>query len=162
MQKVFLRLLFAAALVLALSGTTGSQAAGPESRAVPSGSQAPRSLRLVERATGETVIHRTASNDALGDLLVFANPLYDAANVSQVGTSRGSCTRVEVGHWWDCHWTMALAGGALLVAGPYPDEGDAAFGIVGGTGHYAGARGTITVHARDTAHQSYDFVIALQ
>ena len=119
------------------------------------------SLRLVERATGETVVHRTSADDALGDLIVFANPLYDAADKRPVGASRGSCTRVEVGRWWDCHWTMTLDGGALLVAGPYPDEGDAVFGIVGGTGRYAGARGTVAVHSRDAAHESYDFVISL-
>ncbi len=129
---------------------------------VPTMSLAAESLRLIERATGETVIHRTASNDALGDLLVFTNPMYDAANKVQVGMSRGSCTRVEVGQWWDCHWTMTLAGGALLAAGPYPDEGDSNFAIVGGTGRYAGARGTIAVHARDAAHENYDFLITLQ
>ena len=128
---------------------------------IPGFACAGESLRLVERATGETVVHRTTAPDALGDLIVFANPLYDAANKNLKGSSRGVCTRVEVGHWWECHWTMALPGGALLVAGSYPDEGDSVFAIVGGSGRYAGARGTVAVHARDAGHETYDFAIKL-
>ena len=118
-------------------------------------------LGLVERATGEEVVHRGAA-DAIGDLLVFSNPLYDAADRAAVGASRGYCVRVEVGRWWDCHFTLQLGGGSLLAAGAYPDEGDAEFGIVGGTGRYAGARGALKVHARDAAHSAYDFAVALQ
>jgi allene oxide cyclase len=119
-------------------------------------------LGLVERATGEQVVHRQADADAVGDLLLFSNPLYDAANRAAAGASRGYCVRVEVGRWWDCHFTLELASGSLLAAGAYPDEGDAEFGIVGGTGRYAGARGTLKVHARDAAHSAYDFAVALQ
>jgi allene oxide cyclase len=137
---------FACLLVVALA--TGTAAAAEP-------------LRFVERATGETVLHRGAADDALGDLLVFSNPLYDAADRSAAGASRGYCVRVEVARFWDCRWTMTIAGGTLAVTGAYPDEGDADFAIVGGTGRYAGARGTLTVHARDAAHTSYDFVIRL-
>ncbi len=118
-------------------------------------------LHLVERATGETLLHRTAEPDALGDEIVFANPLFDAADRHELGASRGVCTRVALGAWWDCRFTLTLAGGALLIAGAYPDEGDATFGVVGGTGRYAGARGTLTVHARDAHHSSYDFIVHL-
>ncbi len=119
-------------------------------------------LRLVERASGEQVLHRGPAEDAVGDLIVFANPLYDAADRTPAGASRGYCVRVEVGRWWECRFTLALAAGTLLVAGSYPDEGDAEFGIEGGTGRYAGARGTLKVHARDAAHSSYDFAVALR
>jgi hypothetical protein len=127
--------------------------------AAPAG--AAERIRLVERATGEKVVPLTQAPDALGDLLVFSNPLLDAANVVAVGTSRGYCVRVELGKWWQCQWTMQLAAGALQVAGPYPDDGDAQFTIVGGTGRYAGSRGTLKVHARNAAHSSYDFLVEL-
>ena len=38
---------------------------------------------------------------------------------------------------------MRLGADELVVAGEYPDEGDADFAITGGTGHRAGARGTV-------------------
>jgi allene oxide cyclase len=128
----------------------------------PWAARAAERIGLVERATGEQVVHHGPAADALGDLLVFSNPLFDATDRTAAGASRGYCVRVEVGRWWDCHFTLELAAGALLVAGAYPDEGDAEFGIVGGTGRYAGARGTLRVHARDAAHSSYDFAVALQ
>jgi allene oxide cyclase len=118
-------------------------------------------LRLVERATNEKVVSISRAPDAIGDLLVFSNALYDAADRTPVGTSRGSCVRVEVGRWWQCQWTMQLDSGALQVAGSYPDSGDSEFAILGGTGRYAGARGFLKVHARDAAHSAYDFVIEL-
>ena len=57
---------------------------------------------------------------------------------------------------------MRLGADELVVAGEYPDEGDADFAITGGTGHRAGARGTLHVHARDAKHTSYDFIVTLQ
>ena len=42
---------------------------------------------------GETTIDLGAKGDSLGDLLVFANKVYDAANKTQVGTDQGYCVR---------------------------------------------------------------------
>jgi hypothetical protein len=119
-------------------------------------------LKVVERATNEHVVDVGARGDSLGDLLVFANPVYDAANVKAIGSSDGYCVRTVVGKRWQCTWTMRLGDDALLVAGEYPDDSDADLAITGGTGHRAGARGTLHVHARDAAHTSYDFVVTLQ
>lgn len=121
-----------------------------------------QSLRLVERAEHESVVHRGSSADALGDLIVFANTLYDAANSKAVGASRGSCIRVDIGKYWSCTFTLALAGGNLEVSGSYADEGDSDLAITGGTGRHAGARGTLRVHPRDAQHDSYDFIIGLR
>ncbi len=123
--------------------------------------RAAQPIRLVERATNEHVIDLGAQGDSLGDALVFANPLYDASNSKSLGTSNGSCARTVVGQRWQCAWTMTLAAGQLQVAGEYPDDGDADFAITGGTGKYAGARGTLRVHARDAGHTSYDFTVSL-
>ena len=119
------------------------------------------SLRFVERAEHETVLHRGSAADALGDLIVFANPLYDAANRKAAGMSRGSCIRVETGKSWECTFTLALADGSLEVSGSYADEGDSDLAVIGGTGRHAGARGTLRLHPRDAAHDSYDFIIGL-
>jgi allene oxide cyclase len=119
------------------------------------------SLRFVERAEHETVLHRGSAADALGDLIIFANPLYDAANRKAAGTSRGSCIRVETGKSWECTFTLALPEGSLEISGSYADEGDSDLAVTGGTGHHAGARGTLRVHPRDAAHDSYDFDVNL-
>jgi hypothetical protein len=139
------------ALVLLSAGLLAPWTASPAER-----------LGFVERASGEQVVHRGPAADALGDLIVFSNPLFDAADRAPAGASRGYCVRVELGRFWDCHFTLEVPAGTLLAAGPYPDEGDAEFGIVGGTGRYAGARGTLRAHARDAAHSSYDFAVVLQ
>ena len=124
-------------------------------------SAARESMHLVEHASGETLVRHGSVPDALGDLLVFSNPLHDANDRAVVGSSRGYCVRTSVGSWWECHWTMQLAGGALVVSGSYPDQGDADFAVIGGTGGYAGARGTVRVHPRNAEHASYDFMVEL-
>ncbi len=118
-------------------------------------------LHLIERATNEHVVDVGAKGDSLGDMLVFANPLYDAANTKSAGSSNGSCVRVEIGKSWHCSWMLAVAGGQIAVLGAYPDQGDAEFALAGGTGRYVGARGTLKIHARDAAHLSYDFTVSL-
>lgn len=118
-------------------------------------------LTFIEVASGEKVISHGKAADAMGDLLVFTNPIKSADGKAIVGLSRGSCVRTEVGRWWECSWTMQVPGGTLEASGSYPDEGDSEFAIVGGTGRYVGARGMLKVHARDAAKTSYDFAIDL-
>jgi allene oxide cyclase len=122
---------------------------------------AAETLRLVERASNEHVIDVAPVGDSLGDQLVFVNPMFDAANQKEVGTSNGFCVRTVVGKTWHCNWMIHLARGQLAVSGTYPDEGDCEFAVVGGIGRYAGARGVIKVHARDAEHTSYDFTVTL-
>ena len=43
---------------------------------------------VVERPVGETTVDLGAKGDSVGDLLVFANKVYDAANKTQVGAIR--------------------------------------------------------------------------
>lgn len=116
-------------------------------------------LRYVEHADHETVIHRTSAEDSLGDLIVFANTLRDAADHATVGASRGSCIRTELGRHWHCTFTLALHDGSLETTGDFADEGDSDFAIIGGTGRHAGAAGSLRIHPRNEQHDSYDFII---
>jgi hypothetical protein len=117
-------------------------------------------MTLVERAIDDkTTVHASSGDDNVGDILTFHNPLFDAGNSSKVGYDQGYCVRLEVGKSYECHWTMVLANGQLVVDGPFLDAGDSDLAITGGTGAYATARGQLHLHARDAKGSAYDFGI---
>ena len=118
-------------------------------------------LQVVERAMTDTTVDLGPKGDSVGDLLTFANPIYDAANKTQLGTDQGYCVRVVVGKSWECFWTLILAGGEITVEGPFYDSGDSTMVVTGGTGKYAGAKGAMKLHARDAKATSYDFIYDL-
>jgi allene oxide cyclase len=118
-------------------------------------------LKVVERPVGETTIDLGAKGDSVGDLLVFANGVFDAANKTQIGSDQGSCVRTVVGKSWECFWTLTLKAGQITVEGPFMDEGDSLFAVTGGTGKYAGAKGSMKLHPRDAKASSYDFTYDL-
>jgi hypothetical protein len=124
--------------------------------------QAAERLTVVERPTDEKTIDLGAKGDSIGDLLVFANPVFDAANKVQVGTDQGYCVRTVVGKSWECFWTTILKDGLITVEGPFYDTGDSVFVITGGSGKYGGAKGSMKLHWRDAKGSAYDFVFDLQ
>lgn len=120
-------------------------------------------LDVVERAETDVVsIKGGTAADNVGDLLTFANPIYDAANVTKIGVDHGYCVRVIVGKSMECHWTMMLAKGQIMVDGPVDDGGDTVLAVTGGTGAYRGVRGEMLIHARDAKATGYDFHYRLQ
>jgi len=118
-------------------------------------------LKLVERATTDTVTDLGATGDSAGDLLTFANEIYDESNATAVGSNNGWCIRTVVGKAWECFWTLNLADGQITVQGPFLDAGDSVLAITGGTGKYAGVRGDMNLHARDAKGSEYDFAYNL-
>ena len=118
-------------------------------------------IKVVERPVGETTIDLAAKGDSVGDMLVFANKVFDAANKVQVGTDQGYCIRTVVGKSWECFWTLTLKAGQITVAGPFSDTGDSLLAVTGGTGTYAGAKGSMKLHPRDATPTGYDFVYDL-
>ena len=44
------------------------------------------------------------AGDSRGDVLAFANPVYDKANARKVGRDNGSCIRTAAGRAYDCAW----------------------------------------------------------
>jgi allene oxide cyclase len=120
-------------------------------------------LTVVERPTDEKTINLSAKGvDSVGDLLVFANPVFDAANKVQVGSDQGYCVRVVVDKSWECFWTLVLKEGLITVEGPFYDTGDSTFVVTGGSGKYAGAKGSMKLHWRDAKGTTYDFVYDLK
>jgi hypothetical protein len=118
-------------------------------------------IQVVERALTDTTIDLGAKGDSAGDLLTFANPIYDAANKTKLGSDQGYCVRVVVGKSWECFWTLLLADGEITVEGPFYDTGDSVMVVTGGTGKYAGAKGSMKLHSRDAKSTSYDFLYEL-
>ena len=118
-------------------------------------------LQVVERALTDTTVDLGAKGDSVGDLLTFANPVYDAANKTKLGSDQGYCVRVVVGKSWECFWTLMLAEGEITVEGPFFDTGDSVMVITGGTGKYAGAKGAMKLHSRDAKSTAYDFTYEL-
>jgi hypothetical protein len=125
---------------------------------VIAGAASAETIKLVERATTDVVTDTGAEGDTVGDILTFANELYDEANANQVGTDNGWCVRTAVGVAWECFWTASLAGGQITVAGPFLDAGDSVLAITGGTGAYGSASGEMKLHARNAEGSEYDFV----
>ena len=118
-------------------------------------------LKLVERALTDATLDLGLKGDSVGDLLTFANPVFDAVNKTQLGSDQGYCVRVVVGKSWECFWTLMLKPGQITVEGPFLDDGDSVMAITGGTGKYAGAKGSLKLHARDAKGSSYDFLYDL-
>jgi allene oxide cyclase len=127
----------------------------------PLAASAGERLQVVERALTDTTIDLGAKGDSVGDLLTFANPIYDAANKTKLGSDQGYCVRVVVGKSWECFWTLILAEGQITVEGPFFDTGDSVMVVTGGTGKYAGAKGDMKLHARDAKSTAYDFIYEL-
>jgi hypothetical protein len=119
-------------------------------------------ITVVERANTDAVTDLGAKGDSAGDLLTFANPVFDKLNKTQVGTDQGYCVRTVAGKTWECAWSMKLKDGEIMVAGPFLDAGDSVLAITGGTGRYAAARGQMKLHARNDKGTEYDFVYELQ
>jgi len=118
-------------------------------------------LQLVEHADTDATLDLGAKGDSAGDLLTFANPIYDAANKVRVGSDQGYCVRVIAGKSWECFWTLTLKDGQITIEGPFFDGGDSLMAVTGGTGKYAGARGSLKLHARDAKGTAYDFTYDL-
>jgi len=129
----------------------------------PLGVMAGERLHVIEHATNETTTHVTADakSDSVGDLLTFANPVFDSDNRAQIGSDHGYCVRVMVGKSWECFWTLLLRDGAITIEGPFYDSGDSLMVITGGTGKYAGAKGQMKLHDRGSKPTSYDFIYEL-
>jgi allene oxide cyclase len=118
-------------------------------------------IKVVERPVGETSVDLGTKGDTVGDMLVFANGIFDAANKTQLGSDQGYCVRTIAGKSWECNWTLLLKDGQITVEGPFSDVGDSLLAIIGGTGKYAGAKGSMKLHPRDVNSTSYDFIYDL-
>ena len=115
------------------------------------------SINLVERATTDAVTDTGAKDDSAGDILTFANEVYDEANTTKVGDDNGWCVRTVAGKAWECVATVNLADGQLTVEGPFLDGKDSVWAVTGGTGKYITTRGDMQLHSRNAEGSEFDF-----
>jgi hypothetical protein len=127
----------------------------------PSALAAGKELKFVEHATSDTVTDLGAKGDSVGDVLTFANPIFDAKNEKQVGTDNGWCIRTVAGKAWECFWTLSLDDGQITVEGPFLDGKDSVVAVTGGTGKHVSAKGEMKLHSRDEKGTEYDFTYSL-
>ena len=105
------------------------------------------SLRVIEHATTDATTDTGAPGDSAGDVLTFANDVFDRADAHRVGTDQGYCIRVVAGASYECNFTTLLPGGQIVVEGPFYDAKDSTLAVTGGTGRFRRARGTMDLHA---------------
>jgi allene oxide cyclase len=111
------------------------------------GAKGGKVLTVIEHATTDAVTDTGDSGDSAGDLLTFANPIFDASDKKQVGTDQGYCVRTVPGVAWECNFTTFLPRGQIVVEGPFYDARGSTFAITGGTGRYRNARGTMKLES---------------
>jgi allene oxide cyclase len=142
MQRVLVAVVPACTLAVLVAAGAATAAQPDRARARDT-----TSVTIVEHAANDTTTDTGVPGDSAGDLLTFANDVYDASDTRKVGTDQGYCIRIVPATSYECTWTTFLAGGQLVVAGPFFDTRDSTLAITGGTGRYRGARGTMGLHA---------------
>jgi hypothetical protein len=115
------------------------------------------SVNVVERATTDKVIDLGDKNDSTGDILTFANELFDEGNGTKIGDDSGWCIRIVPGKSWECVATVTLADGQISAGGPFLDGKDSVWSVTGGTGKYAATRGEMQLHSRNAEGSEFDF-----
>jgi hypothetical protein len=152
MKRIIASALLAASAVLVVA--MNASAGHDESR------HAGRTVAVVEHATTDAVTNGTTGDD-VGNVLTFANDVFNAADTRKVGSDQGSCIRMVVGKSWECTWTTFLPSGQITVEGPFYDTGDSVLAITGGTGAYRNVRGEMELKFRNPAGTEFDFVFHL-
>jgi hypothetical protein len=132
-------------LVLA---AVGALALWPAS-AVAKGHARTITIRATSHIDQVHVVDNAPSGDSPGDMLVFTEKLFNSRG-KQIGTDAASCVRLfDVSSL--CTGTYKLPGGRLMVQLLQPGPtGSYDQAITGGTGRFAGARGTVTVDQQAT------------
>jgi allene oxide cyclase len=116
-------------------------------------------IHVIEHATTDAITN--GSGDQAGNILTFANDVYNGADATKVGSDQGYCVRIVVGKSWECNLTTFLPNGQITVEGPFSDTGNTVVAITGGTGKYAKARGWMELNYHNPAGTEFDFVFHL-
>jgi hypothetical protein len=107
-------------------------------------------LRLQSQITSPLPSVNSANGP--GSELVLTGMLFQPRGPSAIGRFQGSCVRTALGNGpvFECQLTYILKDGALFAAAVASAQGPANGAVTGGTGRYAGARGTLSYKATGT------------
>ena len=133
-----------AATVIAGILTTGGAAQAPGERTFKIIEGSAGTFKLIDNAPKA----RNPRNPrfSAGDAFVFTSPLFNEAN-RRIGNLHVYCAVTRCGRFarvrGQCNGTFALRDGTLAVSAVLRG-GDASIAVIGGTGAYEGARGSVT------------------
>ena len=147
MKRLLIALAAVSAIAVAMFAVTAW--AKPSGKKHHSG----KTITVIEHATTDATTDTGAAGDSAGDVLTFANDVFDKTDTNKVGTDQGYCIRVvpgpSAGSSYECNFTTMLAKGNIVVEGPFYDAQDSVLAITGGTGRYRNARGTMELQSRE-------------
>ena len=150
-----------AAVAIAAAAVVAAVAAAGPAKQKPKPGPGEVTIHVIEHATTDAVTDLTPSGDSAGDVLTFANELFDVSNSKHSGHDQGFCVRTVAGAAWECWWTAFFAGGQVTVEGPFYDARNSRLAVTGGTGAYANARGWMQLLSRAGGTQ-FEFVYHLR
>ncbi len=138
------RLFAALVVVVALSVPAATSAAGPAT------------IALISVTTSSTATDRAPKGPSRGDRyvtasrLVNARPQFGKKKGTVVGSDRGTITLTGA-RSARVNAVATLPGGTIRVRGPLQEQTNATFvvPVVGGTGSFAGVRGTLTINGTE-------------
>jgi hypothetical protein len=102
------------------------------------------SLRFYERPGPTSFINNAPKGKKAGrgDIVIYANPVFDRRG-TQVGTDHGVCTVLN-DQQSQCDSTLVLPKGQIVTHGIQGARGSFEMAVIGGTGFYSGAHGSMT------------------
>jgi len=101
-------------------------------------------LRFYERP-GQTTTVDKVPRGKMGDVFLYSNPIFDRQG-TRVGTDAGVCTMLNA-RQSQCNATLTLPKGQIVTLGLHGPEPETKYeaAVIGGTGAYAAARGTLVM-----------------
>ena len=153
-----MRVRLIACVVCAVAGTAAVSAVGGHADPAPMGTTfllkfQPQLAHFVDAAPKRGMNHPTP-----GDVLIGASKVYDQAGTRSLGRTAELCTITSGGSNFACALdaTLLMRAGTLVVNGdPHPSRTPWTAAVVGGTGVYAGARGTL--HVTNAPHDTGEY-----
>jgi hypothetical protein len=125
-----------------------------------SAGHASQTLRLENQLTTQTNL-RISPATSLGAQLVFTGMIYEPSGTAAIGRDQASCTRTAPGNGqvFECLMTFILPKGQIYAEAASSHSGPATGVVTGGTGSYAGMRGTFQFTATGNARVDLTFTL---